>query len=228
MEALFSWQRFGADVPLLLPYFLVTVKIVFWGIGVGLVLGIVLACLRLRHLAWLEPILHIYVSFMRGTPMLVQLLIIFYGLPLVLAAVGVQEAVRWDKMVFVYAAFALNETAFLSEIFRSAILAVPAGQLEAAYAVGLTRWQAYRRIVLPQAWRIALPGFGADFIALFHGTSLAFLVGVIDIMGRAQALGASTHHALEGYLFVALLFIVCSLGLRVGFNYLDRRLAYGR
>lgn len=226
MEDLFRWERFFADIPILLPYFLVTLKIVFWGIGAGLAGGIALACLRLRRLPWIEPVLHLYVSFMRGTPMLVQLLIVFYGLPLVLAAIGIPGAVRWDKLAFVYAAFAFNETAFLSEIFRAALLGVPHGQYEAAVSVGLTRWQAYRRIVLPQAWRIALPGFSTDFIALFHGTSLAFLVGVVDIMGRAQVIGVSTHHALEGYLFVALLFIACSLALRAGFNYLDRRLAH--
>jgi L-cystine transport system permease protein len=221
----FSWSRFVDDIPRLLPYLPVTLGIVAYAIILGVFLGMVIALLRIHGQWFFQPFLRLYISFMRGTPMLVQILIVFYGLPIVLQALGI-EANRWDKIVFVYIAFALNEGAFLSEIFRSSILSVPTGQMEAALSVGLTRWQAYRRIVLPQAIRIALPSFGTDFIALFHGTSLAFLIGVVDIMGRAKTLGASTKHALEAYLFIALLFIVASALLRLLFHFLDRKLSY--
>lgn len=227
MEQLFSMTRFWADIPRLLPYFSITLQIVAWATASGILLGLGIALLRICKVRWLSLPLRVYVSFMRGTPMLVQLLIAFYGLPILLGYFGIQ-AVRWDKLVFVVLAFSLNEGAFLSEIFRSAILSVPRGQLEAAYAVGLTRAQAFCRILLPQALRIALPGFGSDFVGLFQGTSLAFLIGVVDIMGRAKTIGAASHHALECYVFVAVLFIGVSLLLRSVFVYLDKKLAYGR
>ena len=227
MEDLFSIQRFLADIPRLIPYFTVTLKIVAWAAISGSVLGIIIMLLRVWQIRGIQMFLRGYVSFMRGTPMLVQLLIAFYGLPGLLRAIGIPAA-RWDKLVFVCIAFSLNEGAFISEIFRSAILSIPVGQLEAAYSIGLTRPQAFYHVLMPQSLRIALPALGSDFIGLFQGSSLAFLLGVVDIMGRAKSLGAASHHALEGYVFVALLFMAVSLLLRSIFFYLDKRLLYGR
>lgn len=223
----FSWDRFLADIPRLLPYLSVTFQIVAYAVLFGSAAGLGIAVLRIRQVRGIQWLLRIYISFMRGTPILVQLLVVFYGLPLLLQQMGI-NASRWDRSFFVYVAFALNEAAFLSEIFRSAILAVPFGQAEAGYSVGLTRWQTLRRIVLPQALRVALPGFGADFIGLFQQTSLAFLIGVVDIMGRAKTIGAGSHHALEGYLLVALVFMGISILLRAVFAFCDRKLSYGR
>lgn len=225
MDAFFSWDRFFENIPRLLPYLAVTLRIVVYATLAGSSLGLVIAILRIKRQSFLEPVFRLYISFMRGTPMLVQILIVFFGLPLFLQILGI-EANRWDKIWFLYVAFALNEAAFLSEIFRSAILAVPTGQTEAALSVGMTRWQAYRRIVLPQAAKIGLPSFGSNFVGLFHGTSLAFMIGVVDIMGRAKTIGVSSKHALEAYLFVALVFILLSALLRGGFHLLDRKLSH--
>jgi L-cystine transport system permease protein len=108
----------------------------------------------------------------------------------------------------------------------SAIQAIPKGQSEAAYSVGLTGFQCFYRIVAPQAIRIGLPPFGTDFIGVLHNASLVYVIGVVDVMGRAKAIGSATGHVLEAFLFVALLFVVCSILTRFLFALLDRKLDY--
>ena len=227
MDGFFSWDRFFLDIPKLLPYLPVTLKIVLYATLVGSVLGLLIALLRIWQVRGVQILLRLYISFMRGTPILVQMLVVFYGLPLLLQQAGIQAS-RWDKIFFVYIAYALNEGAFLAEIFRASILAIPYGQVEAGLAVGMTRWQTFYRIVLPQAVRVSLPGFGANFIGLFQSTSLAFLIGVVDIMGRAKTIGVSSRHATEAYLFIALLFMGISILLKGSFYLLDKKLSYGK
>lgn len=224
----FNWERFFTNIPQILPYLPVTFKIIFYATVFGILLGIFVAVIRIKKIPVLHQLAGIYVSFMRGTPMLVQLLVIFYGLPIFIQQMFNINVNRWDKIVFVYITYMLNQGAFLSEIFRCSILAIPKGQMEAAYSVGLTQFQAFRRIILPQAARVAVPSFGSDFIGLFQNTSLAFLIGVVDIMGRAKTIGTATKHVLEAYIFIAILFIVISLIVKGFFYLLDKKLAYGR
>jgi L-cystine transport system permease protein len=228
MEDFFSLERFFDNIPKILPYLLVTFKIVLYATLFGTLLGLVVALIRINRIPILNQLTGIYVSFMRGTPMLVQMLVIFYGLPILIENLLGVDINRWDKIIFVYITYALNQGAFLSEIFRSSILSIPVGQSEAGYSVGLTRLQTFRRIVLPQAARVAVPSFGADLIGLFHGTSLAFLIGVVDVMGRAKTIGNATKHVLEAYTIIVIIFITISLILKGLFFLLDRRLSYGK
>lgn len=228
MGDFFSWDRFFENIPKILPYLQVTFKIVFFATVAGILLGTLVAVIRINKIPIINQLLGIYVSFMRGTPMLVQMLVILYGLPIIVHGLFGVNINRLDKIVFVYITFALNQGAFLSEIFRSAILSVPSGQSEAGYSVGLTRLQTFMRIVVPQSIRVAIPSFGTDFIGLFQGTSLAFLIGVVDIMGRAKTIGTATKHVLEAYIFVMIIFITISLLLRGLFYLLDKKLSYGR
>lgn len=228
MADFFSWKRFIENIPKILPYLPVTFQIVFYATIAGTLLGIGIALIRINKVWFLSQMAGVYVSFMRGTPMLVQILVVFYGMPVIVLALTGMDINRWDKIIFVYIAYALNQGAFLSEIFRSSILSIPQGQSEAGYSVGLTRFQTFTRIILPQAARIAVPGFSFDFVALFQGTSIAFLVGVVDVMGRAKTIGTATKHVLEAYIFIAILFIAISLLVKAFFARLDKKLAYGR
>ena len=157
-----------------------------------------------------------------------QMMISYYGLPLLADALFGMNIRRWDTLIFVNIAFILNEGAFLGEIFRSAILSIPAVQSEAGYSIGMTRFQTFTRIVLPQTIKVIIPAYGADLIGVFHNTSLVFMIGVVDIMGRAKTLGTATGHSLEGYVFVALIYIVISLMLKGIFYLVDRKMQYGR
>lgn len=228
MVDLFRWNRFFENIPKILPYLSVTFQIVLYATIFGVILGILVAVVRIKKVPIVNQIIGIYVSFMRGTPMLVQMLVIYYGLPIFIENLSGIDINRWDKIVFVYITFALNQGAFLSEIFRSAILSIPVGQTEAGYSVGLTKLQTLRRIVLPQAARIAFPSFGSDLVGLFQNTSLPFLIGVVDIMGRAKTIGSATKHVIEAYVFIALLYIFISFVTKYIFYVVDKRLTYGR
>jgi polar amino acid uptake family ABC transporter, permease protein len=113
-------------------------------------------------------------------------------------------------IMFVYVAFILNMSAYMSETFRAAILSVEKGQMEAAISIGMSKWQAMRRIILPQAFVTALPNLGNSFISLIKDTSLAFVVSIVELMGKAKIVGAAGLNFFEVYIVVALIYwIVC-------------------
>lgn len=228
MTDLFDIGRFIKVAGQILPYFGITLHIVAAAIILGSLLGIVVAVLRIRKIPVVEQILNVYISFMRGTPMVIQMMLIYYGFPLLLQGTIGIDINAWEKLTFVEITFIVNEGAFLGEIFRSAILSVPYQQTEAGYSVGLNEFQTFIRIVLPQAVRIALPAYGTDLIGVFHNTSIAFMLGVVDMVGRAQSIKAATGHGLEAYIFIAIVYTVVSIILRYLFSRLDEKLAYGR
>lgn len=217
MTNLFSASRFLAAIPKILPYMGVTFHIVIVAVVLGSLLGLLVAVLRIKRIPVIQQILSVYISFMRGTPMLVQLMIVYFGLPLFIKGLTGIDINLWTKVIFVDITFVINEGAFLGEIFRGAIQAVPYEQTEAGYSVGLGRVQTFVQVVLPQSVKIALPAYGVDIIGIFHNTSIAFLIGVIDIVGRAKSIGIATGHALEAYIFVAIIYIAVSILLRVLF-----------
>ena len=148
-----------------------------------------------------------YVAFIRGTPPLLQLFLVFYGLPQVLGSIGI-DINDWDKVVFAIITFSLNSGAFLSEIMRSSYLAVDIGQKEAALSVGMTNIQMLRRIIIPQAFDVAIPNLGNLVISLLKETSYVFTIGIIDIMGRAKLIGSNGYgvRQLESYIGLALIY----------------------
>jgi L-cystine transport system permease protein len=227
MNSFFSVDRVIEYFPIVLRGFPVTIKIVLVATFVGIILGTILAFIRIYKVPILNQIVLLYISFVRGTPQLVQLFIILYGLPLLLIKVTGINISRWDKLFFVLVTYGLNEAAFFSEYIRAAILAIPKGQTEAGYSIGLTGGQTFVRIIMPQAARIALPGLGTSFIYLFQGTSLAYLVGIFDIMGQVNAIGARTHHYIEGYVCAGIIFITISVILEKVLYRVNQKLAYG-
>ncbi len=213
--------------PIVLRGFPVTVRIVLTATLAGLILGTVLAFIRIYKIPVFNQAVLLYISFVRGTPQLVQLFIVLYGLPLLVVKTTGINISRWDKMFFVLVTYCLNEAAFFSESIRAAIQAVPRGQAEAGYSVGLNGRQTFFRIVMPQAARIALPGLGTSFIYLFQGTSLAYLIGIFDIMGQVNAIGARTQHYIEGYVCAGIIFVTISVILEKVLYRVNQKLAYG-
>ncbi len=229
MRSLFSWDRFWDAIPKILPYLPVTFEIVIVATLFGIILGFFVALVRIKKTPVLYQLCTIYISFMRGTPMLVQLFLILYGLPALLNPIlGINLGRKLDTIYFAYLTFILNQGAFLSSIFYTAILSVPQGQAEAGYSVGLTEFQSYFRIVIPQAIRTAIPPFGSDFVGLIQNVSLVFTVGIIDIMGRAKSIGTVTGHTLEVYLIVAIIYVILSLLVRIIFVQIDKKISYGK
>jgi L-cystine transport system permease protein len=226
---LFSWERFFSEIPKILPALGTTFRIVLVSALFATVIGVIIALIQIQKIPVLHQISKVYVSFFRGTSLLVQLLLIYYGIPQIIdALLGTSINQTWGPIIFVYITFACNEGAFLSAIFYGAITSVPVGQLEAGYSVGLTKAQIYRRIIIPQAIRSALPPFGTDLIGLFQSTALVYYIGVVDLMGRAKAVGSKAGHYLEAYLIVAVVYVVLCAIMRLVFAYFNRHLDYGK
>ena len=231
MRNYFSTERFVNIFPKVISCLSVNLHIVFWSMLFGTALAILVAVLRIRKVPVISGFLGIYISFMRGTPLLVQMMIAFYGIPLVLGnlflnAFGINLN-RLEPVIFVEIAIILNEGAFLGEIFRGAITSVPSVQAEAGYSIGMTEAQTFYRIVLPQAFKVALPHYGVDLIGVFQNTSLVFLLGVVDVLGKAKTLGAATGHSVEGYLSAAIIYVTFSLLLKGVFLLIEDRMSNG-
>jgi len=208
------------SAPLLLKGAGYTVLLSLIGMGLGLALGFGLALMRLSRLAVLRWPASVYVSAIRGTPLLVQLFLIYYGLP--------QFGIELPPLVAAGIGFSLNVGAYSGEILRSAIAAVDKGQWEAASVLGMSRGQALRRVILPQAARTAVAPLANSFISLVKDTSLAATIQVPELFRQAQLITARTFEIFTLYLAAAALYWILSSGLALGQGWLERRAAEGR
>lgn len=188
------------SLPFLLQGAWFTVVLSLGGMFFGLLLGFALALMRLSRLRLLRCLAGIYVSFFRGTPLLVQLFLIYYGLP----SVGIELSPLTAALI----GFSLNMAAYACEILRAAIASIDRGQWEAAASIGMTRWQTLRRTILPQAARTALPPLGNSFISLVKDTALAATIQVPELFRQAQLVTARTFEIFAMYLSAALIYWV--------------------
>ena len=171
----------------------------------GLILAVFTALARLSSIKILRGIARVYVSAIRGTPLLVQLFIVFYGL----GSLGV-EWLKFEPFPSAVIAFSLNMGAYSSEIVRAAIQSIPKGQWEAGYSIGMNYSQALKRIILPQATRVSIPPLSNSFISLVKDTSLASLIFVTEMFRKAQEIAATNYEFLLMYMEAALLYwIIC-------------------
>ena len=182
----------------------------------GLIIALWVALARLSDNRVLSGFARGYISIIRGTPLLVQLLVIFYGLPSLGLVID-----PWPSAVV---AFSLNVGGYAAEVIRAAILSIPKGQWEAAYTVGMSRRQALRRIILPQASRVAVPPLSNTFISLVKDTSLASLILVTELFRQAQRIAAFSQEFMLLYLEAALVYWIICMALSTGQNVLEKRL----
>ncbi len=206
--------------PLLWAAFAFTAPLTLLSFAFGLAVGLVVALIRLFGPAPLVAVVRFYVWIIRGTPLLVQLFLIFYGLP----AAGIVL----DAFPAALIGFTLNIGAYSSEIIRAVIGSVPKGQWEAAYSIGMTWSQAMRRTILPQAGRVAVPPLSNTFISLVKDTSLAAAITVPELFQAAQRVVAVTYEPLILYIEAALIYLVMSSVLSALQTRLEKRLGrYG-
>ena len=186
------------SAPFLLKGAYYTVVLSLGGMFFGLLLGFALAVGRLYGPAPLRWITRLYVSFFRGTPLLVQLFLIYYGLP--------QLGIQLDPLPAALIGFSLNMAAYTSEILRAAIASIDRGQWEAAASIGMSKMQTLYRAILPQAARTALPPLGNSFISLVKDTALAATIQVPELFRQAQLITARTFEIFTMYLAAALIY----------------------
>jgi len=193
-----------------------TIPLALASFAIGLVLALVVALMRLSRNRVAAGLARGYVSVIRGTPLLVQLFVIFYGLP----SVGVTIS-PWPSAII---AFSLNVGGYAAEVIRAAILSVPTGQWEAAHMIGMSRRRALRRIILPQAARVSVPPLSNTFISLVKDTSLASLILVTELFREAQQIAAFSQEFMALYVEAAVVYWVICLFLAGGQSRLERRL----
>lgn len=185
---------------LLIPGLTVTIPLTLVSFGLGLILALFTALVQIARVPVLRQIARFYVWIIRGTPLLVQLYIIFYGLP--------SLNIKIDAIPSAIIAFTLSVGAYTSETLRAAILSVPQGQLEASYCVGMTFSQTMRRIIIPQAFKTAFPPLFNSFIGLTKDTSLAANVTVLEMFMAAQRIAARTYEPFALYCEVGVIYLL--------------------
>ncbi len=209
------WQLFSTSLPALLDGALLTLELTAVGLGMGLVLGLLAGLGRVygnRPLRWLSIA---YIELFRGTPLLVQLFLVYYGLP----GVGI----TFSRMDAAFLALGLNSGAYQAEYLRGALQAVGQGQMLAGRAIGLTRWQTIVHVILPQALRLVIPGWANEPVALLKSSAVAFLVAVPELMARAKAIAAQTYNPIGAYLSAAVIYLLIVFLLDQFMKYLERR-----
>ncbi|RYU66438.1 amino acid ABC transporter permease [Aliivibrio finisterrensis] len=188
-------------LPILFKYLGTTLEMAVWGLFFALALALVLANLRVFKVPVLDQLSQLYISFFRGTPLLVQLFLLYYGLPQVFPIF-----IGLDAFSAAVIGLTLHFAAYMAESIRAAIIGIDRSQMEASLSIGMTTSQAMRRIILPQATRVALPSLMNYFIDMIKSTSLAFTLGVSEIMAKAQMEASSSFKFFEAFLAVALIY----------------------
>ncbi len=200
---------------LLIPCLKITIPLTLIVFALSLVLAFLLALVQITNLKGIKQLARIYIWIFRGTPLLVQLFIIFYGLP----SIGIVLPAFPSAVI----AFSLNLAAYNSEVIRSAILSVPIGQTEAGYMIGLSYGQIMRRIILPQAARVAFPSLFNSFISLTKDTSLASSITVVELFMTAQQIAARYFEPFALYCEAAVIYLMLSTLLTFLQAYLEKR-----
>ena len=206
-----------------------TLIIAFFTVLLGTILGVLMAMAKLSGFKPLKWLATAYIEFFRGTPLLVQLMFIFYGLPMIgVKFPDVSFIPDFQRFAAGIVAMSLNSCAYVAEIIRSGIQAVDGGQMEAARSLGFTRGQAMRMVVLPQAVKNILPALGNEFVTIIKESSIVSVIGIADLMYRTNGVKAKNYKTLECLFIAAMIyFIMTFIGGRL-IALMERRMNRGR
>lgn len=214
----FDFSLIWNSLPLLLAGAGVTIEITAIAVGLGFIFGLITSVCRLSGVKLLQVIAVCYVNIIRGTPMLVQIFLIYFALPMVIGE-------RINPFVAAVAACSINSGAYVSEIFRAGIQSVDKGQMEAGRSLGLSWMQTMRYVILPQAFKHVIPPLGNEFISMTKETSLVSVIGFEELTRRGQLIIAKTYGSFEIWLTVAAIYLVMTLTIARLVSYLERRFA---
>lgn len=221
MNYVWQWDFVWEILPRLIKHgVVITVELTTISVCIGTVIGLLVALLRISKYKPLQWLGAAYTDFFRGTPLLVQIMIIHYALPVVF---------NYTPVVWVSAigALSINSGAYVAEIFRAGIQSIDKGQMEAGRSLGMTYGQAMRYIVLPQAFKISIPPLGNEFIALLKDSSLVMIIGLQELMGTSKLIVGRQPRVLETYLTAAFLYLIMTMSISRLVRYGERRLKAG-
>ncbi|MFQ3187377.1 MAG: His/Glu/Gln/Arg/opine family amino acid ABC transporter permease subunit [Marinomonas primoryensis] len=209
----------------------ITLELALSSLFVGLILGLLGASAKLSSIKAIRWIAHAYTTIIRGIPELLTVLIIYFGATSVLMAIaglfGYDEYIEVGAFAAGVTALGLTFGAYATEVFRGALQSIPKGQHEAATALGMGTIRKFYRIILPQVWRIALPGLGNLFLVLLKDTALVSVVGLEDIMRKANIAVSSTKQAFLFYLVAAFMYLALTIISMVFVSYMEKRASRG-
>ena len=210
---------------------LVTVEIFLASLALGLIIGLIAALAKLSRWWCLRKAADLYSDLIRGLPELLTIFLIYFGVPILitrlLSGFGIDFYLEVSPFVGGVVALCLYFGAYAAEIFRGAILSVPKGQIEGAQAFALSSPQIYRRIILPQAWRIALPGLGNMTLALMKNTALVSVIGLDELMRKTSMATAVTHQPFTFYFTASLIYLALTVITSVAMHFLENRASRG-
>ncbi len=190
-------ERVGPD---LIEGTIITIRLTLVALALGVVVGLPAALARVYGGPWLRRFAVAYIEIFRGTPLLVQLFVVYYGLP--------DLGITFSRFAAAYITLGLNSGAYQAEYFRGAIQAIGSGQMVAARAIGMTQIKAIRYIILPQAVRLALPAWSNEAISMVKYTAIVFLIAVPDLMTKAKILSSRYFNPIPVYITVAIMYII--------------------
>lgn len=223
----FSFQLMWQRMPSLLSKIPITLELAGLAFLLSLVLGLLIAIFRYKKIKVLSQLSTAFLSIIRGTPMLIQLYIAYYGIPAILRLINSMGASIdvniVPKIVYAFVALGLYQSAFTSETIRAALESVDKGEIEAGLAMGMTYPQILRRIIIPEALENALPGINNSIIGLVKGTSLASTCGIIEITYQNQILAGRDYRYLEGYVALAIIYLILTIILEQIFKAIDKK-----
>ncbi len=206
-------------LPNLLLGAVVTLEITALSVVFGMIGGSLIGIARLSPILPLRWVIRAYIDFFRGTPLLVQIFMIYFGVPALAQSIGIP--LRFDRLLAAVVALSLNSAAYIGEIVRAGIQSIEPGQAEAANSLGMSGVQTMRYIIFPQALRRMIPPLGNEFITLLKDTSLVSVIGFEELLRRGQLIVANTYSAFEIYTAVALVYLVLTLASSQFFSYLE-------
>ena len=191
----------------------------------GLVIGLLVAIAKRSKYKILRGLATVYVDVLRGTPLLVQVLILAYGVPQLLRS-AFEIQFNWEHMIIVgFIACGINSSAYMAEIIRSGLQAIDIGQTEAARSLGLSGRQTMRYIIVPQAFKIIVPALGNEFVTLIKETSILSVAGIVEVTRRGTLWASSSFLSFQAYIGVAIVYLIMTLTLSRLVAYIERRLA---
>lgn len=203
-------------LPILLMGAGVTIEITAFSVAIGFFIGLFVGIARISQFKMLRIMAAVYADCIRGTPLLVQIFLIYFALPM---AIGQ----RVEPFIAAVAACGINSGAYVSEIFRAGIQAIDVGQMEAGRSLGLTWWQTMRFIILPQAFKNILPPLGNEFIAMLKDSSLVSVIGFEELTRRGQLIIAQTYGSFEIWMTVAVLYLIMTMAISRIVAFLEKR-----
>ncbi|MFL2099324.1 amino acid ABC transporter permease [Desemzia sp. FAM 23991] len=203
--------------PSLLDGLQTTLLLFFIIVIVTIPLGFLIACIRVYAPKWISWIIQVYIYVMRGTPLLLQLMVVFFGLPFI--------GITFERFPAAVFTFIINYTAYYAEIFRGGILSVPNGQFEAIKVLGIGRINGFKKIIIPQVMRVVLPSVGNEVISLVKDTSLIYILGLGELL-RAGQIAANTYASLIPYAAVGIVYLVVTGIITLLLNVIEKKSDY--